>query len=471
MTVLTKTVTAHADQVAEPPIALEGEVFGHPKGLAYIVFTEAWERFSFYGMQALLVLYMSGYLLQPGRIEHVAGFGAFRTGLEAVVGPLSVTALATQIFGLYGGLVYLMPVFGGLIGDRWLGRRRAVAAGAMIMALGHFLMASEAAFLFALLALVIGSGLLKGNLAAQVGALYAKQDRRRDRAFSIYYIGVNVGAFVAPLVCGTLGEIYGWHLGFTAAGLGMLVGLSAYIAGRRHLPADVAHARGQRVPLIAGDGRALAGLALMLFVTTLFWTAQCQVWDSYPLWVRDRLSRGIGGWEIPITWFQSIDSLAVLLLAPLVILLWKWQGRRGVEHNDLIKIMVGCLLFAAAQFWLALAETLSDGAPVNLLWALGFHLICACGYLYVTPVALALFSRAAPAALTGLMVAVFYVGIFFGSLAAGWLGRFYGVLGNDRFWGLHGLIVGAGGILLLLFYRPLRHALRLDDIADTRHAS
>jgi len=212
---------------ASPPRSF----FGHPRGLAYIVFTEAWERFSFYGMQALLVLYMAGYLLRPETVGRVVGFTGFKAAIESVLGSLSSQAFASQVFGLYVGLVFFVPVLGGLIGDRLIGRRKAVIGGALLMALGHFLMAFEAAFLFALLALILGSGLLKGNLAAQVGGLYAKSDPRRDHAFSIYCLGINLGAFVAPLVCGTIGELYGWHYGFALAGFGMLIGLAVYLGG------------------------------------------------------------------------------------------------------------------------------------------------------------------------------------------------------------------------------------------------
>lgn len=177
------------DKAETAPIftaAASGKDFmGHPRGLAYIVFTEAWERFSFYGMQALLVLYMAGYLLQPGTIETVVAFEGFRSGMESVFGPLSIQALATQIFGLYIGLIYFMPVLGGWLGDRVMGQQKAVLAGAALMAVGHFLMAFEAAFLFALTALIFGAGLLKGNLAAQVGRLYAKTDQRRDTAYTL----------------------------------------------------------------------------------------------------------------------------------------------------------------------------------------------------------------------------------------------------------------------------------------------
>lgn len=435
---------------------------GHPKGLAYIVFTEAWERFSFYGMQALLVLYMTGKLLHPGTVEGVFGFAGFRAVLESVFGHLSIQALAVQIFGLYGGLIYLAPVFGGLIGDRLLGRGRSVVLGAGVMAVGHFLMAFEAAFLLALLALIVGCGLLKGNLAAQVGDLYAKDDSRRDRAFSIYYLGINAGAFVAPLICGTLGELYGWHYGFAAAGIGMLVGLGVYLAGRKRLPIDViSRGKVEGAGLTRADVPVMIGLAVVLLAATLFWTAQSQVWNTYPLWVRDHLDRTFFHLTIPVTWFQSIDTLAVLLMAPLSLWLWRWQATRGTEPGDLLKMAIGCGLFALACVWLGLAEAVSGDRPVAVIWAFAFHFTCALGYLYVAPIGLALFSRAGPPAVNGMMIGIYYLSLFVGSVAAGWLGRFYEILTRSQFWLLHAAVVGVGALILLLLRRPLTRAMRL----------
>src|SRR5437879_6086587 len=199
---------------------------GHPRGLAYIAFAEAWERFSSYGMQSLLVLYMVNRLLHPGHIERIAGFGPFRHLLENVYrGPLSVQALASAIFGLYTALVYLTPIGGGLIADRWLGRTRTITIGALLMSAGHFLMAFDFSFLIALTCLLAGVGCFKGNLASQVGALYPKGDNRLADAFQIHYIFINGGGIAAPLIAGTLGDKVGWHWGFGAAGGGMLLGL------------------------------------------------------------------------------------------------------------------------------------------------------------------------------------------------------------------------------------------------------
>src|SRR6184192_4885433 len=211
---------------------------GHPRGLGYIAFTEAWERFSYYGMQALLVLYMVNRLLHPGHIEHIAVFGPFRHLIETFRGPLSVQALASTIFGLYTGLVYLTPIAGGFIADRFLGRTRTITIGALLMSAGHFLMAFDVTFLLALTCLLTGVGCFKGNLASQVGALYAPGDNRRADAFQIYYIFINGGVIAAPLIVGTLGEVYGWHWGFGAAGVGMLIGLTIYLSGRKYLPPD-----------------------------------------------------------------------------------------------------------------------------------------------------------------------------------------------------------------------------------------
>jgi proton-dependent oligopeptide transporter, POT family len=452
---VTLNTIAEAGRVASPAAA--AELFGHPRGLTYIAFTEAWERFSFYGMQALLVLYMAGHLLQPGVIEQVAGFAALRAGLESVFGTLSTQALASQIFGLYIGLVYFMPIFGGLLGDRVMGRRRAVLLGAAAMAAGHFLMAFEAAFLPALAALIVGSGLLKGNLAAQVGALYTKEDRRRDSAYTAYCTAINVGAFIAPLVCGTLGEFYGWHYGFGAAGIGMLVGIVIYLSGARYLPADdlSTSAREAKVGMGPGDLRKVAVILLLLAITALFWIMQTQVWNTYPLWLRDHVDRSLPfGLTIPVTWFQALDSLSVLLFAPFVMWLWRRQAQRAAEPGDLSKIALGCSFFAIACLLLGAGQWLAGDNPVPVLWPVIFHFICAASYLYVAPIALALVSRAAPPSVNAMMVGSYYLGLFVGGIVSGWLARFYEPFGPALFWMMH-MAIGIAGALSVIMLRPM----------------
>ena len=225
-------------QLTERRPGVPPDFLGHPRGLAVLFATETWERFSYFGNAALVVLYMVKYLLDPGRVESVLGFGAVKAALEFLFGQLDPQPLASQLFGFYTGLAYFTPILGGLIADRLLGQRRTVIIGGVLMAIGHFMMAFEALFLFALLMLILGIGAFKPNISAQVGALYAPGDRRRDRAYSIFYVGINIGAFLAPLVCGTLAVQYGWHYGFGAAGIGMLVSLGIYLYGTRALPAD-----------------------------------------------------------------------------------------------------------------------------------------------------------------------------------------------------------------------------------------
>ena len=233
-----------------------------------------WERFSYYGMRALLVLYMVKYLLLPGNAENVIGLGALKRLLRMDFGPLGVQPFSSHIYGLYTSLVYLTPIFGGILADRVLGQHRTILLGAALMAIGHFMMAFEPLFLFALTVLILGNGAFKPNLSAQVGALYAPGDPRRDRAYSICYVGINLGAFLAPLVCGTLGQEVGWHYGFTAAGVGMTIALAIYVSrcGNCH-PTSCTRRRprDERKPLDRNEWRAVLALIVLFVPTTLFW--------------------------------------------------------------------------------------------------------------------------------------------------------------------------------------------------------
>lgn len=446
--------------------ATDRSFLGHPRGLCYIVFTEAWERFSFYGMQALLVLYMATYLLHPGKVENVIAFAGLHKAMVAVFGDLSVQALATQLFGIYVGLIYFTPVIGGLLGDRWLGRTRAVLLGALLMAAGHFMMAFESAFLFALTALVLGSGLLKGNLAAQVGGLYDKSDQRRDSAFSIYNVAINLGATVAPLVCGTLGELYGWHYGFGLAGVGMLVGTGIYLKGRRYLPPDEVRIKTvQRARLQPGEYKTMAAIIVLILIASLFWATQAQVWNSYPLWVKDRVARDLFDLLIPVTWFQSIDAVAVLVLAPLVLLLWNRQRKKGTEPGDFSKLMIGCGTYAAAFCWLAAGEALAGDGQVALVFPVLFHFILGAGFMFVGPIMMSLISRVAPPSVNAMMVSSYYLSIFIGGILSGWLGRFFEVLTSSQFWLLHAAVAGSAVVLVLLVRAPVAR------MTATQHSS
>src|SRR5450755_3947221 len=256
----------------------ERTLFGHPKGLFFLAFTEAWERFSFYGMAALVVLYMVDQLFLPGHVEHIAGYAAFRSAIESVMGPLSPQALASQIYGLYAGFVYFTPVLGGLIADRWIGQRNAVVIGALLMSAGHIAMAFDQSFLLALALLVSGSGFLKGNISAQVGALYPADDEsRRVRGFIIFSTAINAGAVCGPLLCGVLAQAFGWHYGFGVAGVFMLAGLATYLYGYRYLPARVPRRAYEGRELTRADWRIIAALLAVMLVSIFQSVAYLQI--------------------------------------------------------------------------------------------------------------------------------------------------------------------------------------------------
>ncbi|HEY3778541.1 MAG TPA: peptide MFS transporter [Rhizomicrobium sp.] len=427
------------------------QLFGHPRGLAFLAATELWDRISFHGMQALLVLYMVEQLLLPGHVEHIAGFPALRTAIETLTGPLSTQALATQIFGIYVGFIYFTPVFGGALGDRVLGRTRAVALGAILMTCGHFCMAFDESFLAALLLLILGAGLLRGNLIPQMGELYGPEDRRRTVAFQIYGAVVNLGAFIAPLVTGALGQAYGWHAGFAFAGFGMLFGLMIYLAGRRELPRETL--RGPRAAcaaLSSHERRAVLLLLGLVPVATLFWIAQSQVWNTYNLWVRDHIQLRFGHWTMPVPWLQSLDGLAPFVCIPLVLLFWRWQARRGIEPGDFVKMAIGCFLFAAATFWLGCAGLVYGGARAPLLWAVAFHIVSNVGWVFFQPIALALYSRLGPPAVNATMMGIYTLSACFGSIISGRLGGLYEKLSPFQFWSLHAALCASGGAILLV---------------------
>jgi POT family proton-dependent oligopeptide transporter len=458
-------MTAAADTLA--PEA-DRAFAGHPVGLAYLAFMEAFERFSFYGMQALLVLYMTSQLLHSGHVEHVAGFAAFRRALEQVFGPMSPQAVSSEVLGLYAGLCSLTPVFGGMVGDLALGQKRAVLLGGVLMAAGHFLMAFEAPFLLALVLLILGCGLLKGNISAQVGNLYRGADRRRADGFQLFYMAANVGVFTAPLVCGTLGELVGWHWGFGAAGVGMLISLAIYLAGYGRLPPDSlppksgregGELRAKTARLTKADVPTLAAMGVLLVVVALFWVANGEVLNAYMIWAKASLNRQVGGFTVPATWLQSVSAIVGIGMAPVLIGLWTAQARRGAEPSALGKMAIGCGLAVAAYLWLALAVVVTGPGKVPLAWALGFHLLVQTGYLFVYPIGMALFSRAAPPAINSLMIGIYFLSVFAGSLLVGWVGQLYERMSVAAFWLLHAGAAGLAGAIILVLWRPLSRAL------------
>jgi proton-dependent oligopeptide transporter, POT family len=442
-------------------VSRKGEYLGHPAGLTFLFATEMWERFSYYGMRALLVLYMVDYLLRPGRADDVLGLGALRDLLEAMSGPLGVQPLASRIYGLYSGFVYLTPVLGGLLADRWLGRRRTVAIGALLMVAGHFLMASERYFLFALLLLILGNGAFKPNIVTQVGGLYGPGDARRDRAYSIFYVGINIGAFFSPLVCGTLGETLGWHYGFASAGIGMLIGLVIYLFGLSRLPVDAIKEAHQPKSREASLGRsALLGLALLFMPSALFWAAYEQQGNTIALWAEHATDRSINlvFWrgEIPVTWFQAFNPLMIFLFTPLLVGWWARRARSSREPATVAKLITGCLGLSLGYLVLAAGAWATGGSDASWLWLLAYFVIITIAELYFSPIGLSLVASMAPDGSRSLVMGVWMMTSFVGNFAAGWLGGYWSSLSSHNFFLLVAAIAALAGAMLGAARRPLQ---------------
>jgi len=442
---------------------------GHPRGLGYIAFAEAWERFSYYGMQALLVLYMVNRLLHPGHIEHIAGFGPFQHLIENIRGPLSIQALASTIFGLYTGLVYLTPIGGGLIADRVLGRTRTITIGALLMSAGHFLMAFDVTFLLALTCLLLGVGCFKGNLASQVGALYATGDNRRADAFQIYYIFINGGVIISPLIAGTLGEVYGWHWGFGAAGVGMLIGLTIYLLGRKYLPPDSPiiekKDRTAKPKLTQRERMAIVALLALLPFLTIAVIPNQQIFNAYLVWAQDHADLIFFGKKMPTTWLITLDSIVSVSFLFIAVIFWRLWSKKFTDPAEITKIAIGSLIAVTGMLSLTMgaAVAASSGGKVAIGWLIAFHVLNSAGFANVFPVSLALYARVAPAALSATIIGVYYLAFFAANNLVGWIGGFLEKMAATQFWLLHAALAGIAGITFLVAGKLFGHLLAPSD--------
>ncbi|WP_430388363.1 peptide MFS transporter [Blastomonas fulva] len=434
--------------------------FGHPRGLAYLAFTEAWERFSFYGMTALLLLYMIQRLLTPEVMGGVLGLGVFRSALEGITGPLSDRAFASQVYGLYTGLVYFTPMFGGLLADRLLGQRNTVMLGAGLMAAGHILMAFDAGFLIALSLLILGSGCLKGNISTQVGHLYLPGDEsRRTRAFAIFSAAINVGAFAGPLICAIVAQAWGWHAGFGLAGGFMLVALAIYVKGWPHLPPDVKRIGGgpKPAPMTVRDWQVVAMLGAISAIQVPVVIAYYQQTNVGLLFIEESVTRTLWEWTVPTPAFVALDGLFCFALVPLLIMGWRWQERRGREPGEQDKIEIGYLLTVLANLLMLLPAGWIDADPsvkVSMVWPFLLSLLNAIGFLYYWPTLLALFSRAAPRGINATMMGILFFSSFAGNVLKGTVGGYWGMMSRVDFYLLHAGFAAAALIAMLLIARP-----------------
>lgn len=406
--------------------------FGQPRGLTILFLTQMWELFSYYGMRTLLVYYMTRQLL-------------------------FAQEKASLIYGTYTALAYFTPIIGGAIADRWLGKRNAVVLGGSIMAIGHFVMAFEPMFYLALATIALGNGLFLPSLPSQINDLYADGDPRRGRAFNVYYVGLNIGGFLAPLVCGTLGELYGWHYGFGAAGIGMFLGLVIYVAGRRYLPPEPPRSAPAAPAAARAGGHRIWWLLLGVGVAaTIFRGAYEQIGNTLPLFIESGVDRAAGGLEIPMTWFQSLNPLMVIAMTPLLLMAWRRRADAGRETSPAIRMAIGALLVAAAYVLLAAVTALAGDARVAWAWVVAFFLILTLGELYILPTGLGLFARLAPPRLGATTVASWFFAIFTGSLLAGFVGTLWSKASHPGFFLLLAGLAVAAAALLWRLDRPIR---------------
>lgn len=450
-----------SSDLSAPTVKQPGTFFGEPRALGFLAFTEAWERFSYYGMTALLVLYMSEALFLPGHVEHIAGFASFRAGLESVFGPMSTLALASQVYGLYTAFVYFTPVLGGYVADRWISRRTAVTIGAVSMSAGHIAMAFDATFLLALALLIVGCGLLKGNISTQVGTLYRPDDAAgRTRGFSIFSIGINVGAVVGPLVCGLLAQVVGWHAGFGLAGVLMLLGLATYLTGYREVADAVVHATSPvapAAPLDRAQWRIVFCLLGAMAITVFQSIAYYQNSNVALIWIEHDVNLTMAGFHIPAAWFNSIDPLASIIGVPFLLALWRRQARSNSEPGEAVKIGIGAWIACFANLLLVAACAMTDHVP--LLVPVIYDILLGVAFLYYWPTLLALVSRAAPPRLRATLMGSVFLTLFVADFLVGWLGTFYEGMGPLAFWAMHAGIAAAGGVLAFAFGRWLDAAL------------
>ena len=440
---------------ATPEIDLRHDkaFLGHPKGLGYLAFTEAWERFSYYGMQALLVLYMTNALLKPDRVGNVWGI----EWLRGLYGGIDGQPFASAIFGTYAALVYLTPIAGGWIADRLLGTRRTLLIGALVMAAGHFLMAFDVTFLAALTCLVIGSGLFKGNIASQVGALYAEGDNRRADAFQIFYLGINAGVIASPLVVGTLGEKVGWHWGFGAAGVGMLIAIAIFVAGTKYLPPDpVRPAKGEakagRPPMERKDWLATAALVLLIPVMAIAIVPNNQIFNAYLVWGDQSFDLYWRGEKQPTTWLITLDAVVSVSFLAVVALFYRWYGKRWNEPDELGKLIIGSLFSVAGMLclWTA-ASTTGAGEKIGLFWPVMFHVLNSIGFAHMLPVSLALFARLAPKAINATVIGLYYLAFFAGNSMVGYVGGWFETMPTTDFWLMHAGFAAVAGAVFVVF--------------------
>ncbi|HEX3423270.1 MAG TPA: peptide MFS transporter [Sphingomicrobium sp.] len=433
---------------------------GHPKGLGFLGVTEGCERFSYYSMQTLLVLYMVNYLLLPGRMEHVIGLGWLQAHIYHGI---SGQPLASAIFGTYTSLVYGTPILGGIIADKWLGRDTTLIIGGVLMAIGHFLMAIQSAFVFALLALVLGVGAFKGNIATQVGALYGPQDLRRAMAFQIFYIFINVSVIVAPLISGTLGQKVGWHYGFGCAGVVMVLGLIIYLFGRRYLPREELAAPVDepelRQPLSRNDWLCVLYLVILIPVLAVSLLTNQEIFNAYLVWGDQHFDLTL--LNNTSSWLITVDATVSFTMLVAVAAFWKWWSLRRREPDEISKMIIGSVFTVVGGLCLFMAAlTQPEGGKISLFWPMMFELFNSIGFAHVLPISLALFSKISPKQITSTVIGLYYFSFLIANAVVGYVGGLYSSLPTTTFWLIHVASAAFGLIAFIIFKIVIGHRMQ-----------
>jgi proton-dependent oligopeptide transporter, POT family len=497
------------------PLTSFEKTFKHPPGLVILFFAEMWERFSYYGMRGLLKLYMANYLFVTvrqtyqggsydgtGNPDLVLGWRFIRSllpspdpstlqecivpKLEALttgnpdkgIAPLAAelaqrvaeeTCVASNqgsvLYGWYTGLVYLTPLFGGILADRYLGQRKTVLVGGALMALGHFVMAIESSFFLALLLLILGNGAFKPNISTQVGNLYPAGDPRRDGAFTIFYMGINLGAFICNFVCGTLAVVYGWHYGFGAAGVGMMLGLVVYTLGQRYLAQDnlgkkkAAHQETVE-PLSQGEWSRVWALVGLCALNVVFWAVYEQQGNTMQSWADEQtVWPTVLGFSIPSTWFQSFNPFFIFLLAIPLDAIWARQAKKGTEPSSVSKMAIGCFILGASFIVMIVGAQVVGSGKGSLFWPVVCTLLLTIGELYLSPIGLSLVTKVSPARIVSMMMGMWFLSSFLGNILSGYIGVLYTSWPKAAFFGLLTVLGVAAGSAMWAFNKPLKNAI------------
>lgn len=445
--------------MSDTTMAPEGKM-KQPPGLYLISFTSIWERFSYYGMRAFLILYMANAVISGNPKANLGGLGLSE----------STSGL---IYGIFTGSCYLLPLLGGFLADRFIGKRRSVLIGGILIMLGHFTLAADAGFVpffIGLTVLAIGNGFFKPTAASMIGDLYEPGDKRRDSAFTIYYMLFNGGAFLAPIICGFFGETYGYRYGFLTAAFGMLLGLIVYVSGQKKylgniglkpVKVDKATAQAEKKPLTKEEVDRISVIVVLLFFVTFFWAGFEQAGSTLTLFTDKYIDKTVFGWSVPTSWFQAINPIFIVILGPVFSKLWMTLTRKGKNPPTPMKMGMGMIALGAGFIFMigAVMQRGGNVADVNvkasILWIIGTYMLHTIGELLVSPIGLSMVTKLAPIRLASLFMGVWYLSSFVANILSGLTVRYVESLGAMTIFSGIAIFVAALGVIVLFLSRWL----------------